>query len=67
MAAHNDGEVVMGISLIDASSPRTCDLEHRGVIQLTIANVIAARADWPSYIARRNEEFAEEQAQRPAE
>jgi hypothetical protein len=33
LCTHNDGEVVMGVSLIDASSPRTCDLRDCGVIK----------------------------------
>lgn len=61
LCTHNDGEVVMGISLIDASSPRTCDLKHCGVIRLSISDVITARADWPRYLARRKEESTAEQ------
>jgi hypothetical protein len=63
LCTHNDGEVVMGISLIDATTPRTCDLKHCGVIKLAISDVIAARTDWPGYLARRKEEFAGEQQQ----
>jgi hypothetical protein len=53
------------LSLIDASSPRTCDLKHCGVVKLTIADVIAARAGGPSYMERRKREFADEQARAP--
>jgi len=59
LCTHNDGEVVMGISLIDATSPRTCDLKHCGVVKLSVTDVIAARANWPSYLARRQEVTAE--------
>jgi hypothetical protein len=67
LCTHNDGEVVMGISLIDASSPRTCDLKHCGVIKLSINDVIAARTDWRSYLAHREEQFAAEQERELAE
>jgi hypothetical protein len=53
LCTRNDGGVLMGISLIDATTPRTCDLKHCGVIRLSIDDVIAARADWPGYLARR--------------
>jgi hypothetical protein len=49
----NEGEAVEGISLIDASSPRSCDLRHCGVVKLSVSDVLAARADWPGYLARR--------------
>ncbi|MFC8615021.1 hypothetical protein ACFT9M_01185 [Micromonospora purpureochromogenes] len=57
----NDGDEIGGISLIDASSPRACSLSGCAVIKLSIADVIAARADWPAYQARRREEFAAQQ------
>lgn len=57
----NDGDEIGGISLIDASSPRACSLSGCAVIKLSIVDVIAARADWPAYQARRKEEFAAEQ------
>jgi len=60
LCTHNDGEVLMGISLIDATAPRTCDLEHCGVIKLSIDDVNAARADWPAYLVRRTAEFEAE-------
>lgn len=63
LCTHNDGEVVMGISLIDASSPRTCDLTYCGVIKLSINDVITARADWAAYLRRRKEETDAEQDQ----
>lgn len=53
LCTHNDRGVLMGISLIDATTPRTCDLKHCGVIKLSIDDVIAARTDWPGYLARR--------------
>jgi hypothetical protein len=56
LCTYNDGEVLTGISLIDATTPRACDLKHCGVIKLAIADVIAARADWPGYLARRKAE-----------
>jgi hypothetical protein len=37
--------------------PRSCSLRHCGVVKLTVADVIAARADWPGYLARRQAEF----------
>ncbi len=60
LCTHNDGEVLMGISLIDATAPRTCDLKHCGVIKLSIDDVNAARADWPAYLVRRTAEFEAE-------
>jgi hypothetical protein len=60
LCTHNDGEVVTGISLIDATTPRTCDLKYCGVIKLAIDDVIAARADWPGYLARRKAELEAE-------
>ncbi len=57
LCTHIDGDEIQGISLIDASSPRACSLSHCGVIKLSITDVIAARADWPTYLARRNAEF----------
>jgi hypothetical protein len=63
LCTHNDGGSLMGISLIDATTPRSCDLNHCGVIKLSVADVIAARADWRGYLARRTDEFAAEQDQ----
>ena len=57
LCTHVDGDEVAGISLIDASMPRSCSLSHCGVVKLTIDDVIAARADWPGYLARRKAEF----------
>jgi len=58
---------VRGISLIDATSPRSCSLIHCGVIKLTIAEVLEARADFPAYQARRKQEIdAETPAAGPA-
>jgi hypothetical protein len=48
-----DGDEIEGISLIDATTPRACSVGHCGVIKLSVADVIAARADWPAYLARR--------------
>ncbi|MEV6139691.1 hypothetical protein AB0L63_27325 [Nocardia sp. NPDC051990] len=56
----NDGDEIGGISLIDATSPRACSLSHCAVIKLSIDDVIAARADWPAYLARRKAEFESE-------
>jgi hypothetical protein len=59
-----DGDDIQGISLIDATAPRACTIGHCGVIKLSIADVIAARADWPAYRARREAEVdAEVEAQ----
>ncbi|MFY1618125.1 hypothetical protein [Micromonospora sp. WMMD736] len=60
LCTHNDGEVLMGISLIDATTPRTCDLKHCGVIKLSLDDVNAAPADWPAYLVRRTAEFGAE-------
>jgi hypothetical protein len=57
LCTHNDGETLNGISLIDGSGPRSCDLRYCGVIKLEISDVIAARADWRGYLARRKREF----------
>jgi hypothetical protein len=50
-----DGEV-NGISLIDGSAPRACDLENCGVEVLTVADVLAIRQDFDAYRARRSAE-----------
>jgi len=57
----SDGDHLSGISLIDASGPRGCSLRHCGVIKLSIADVVAARSDWPGYLAGRKAEFEAEQ------
>ncbi len=56
----DDGDEIGGISLIDASAPRACSLSGCGVIKLSIADVVAARADWPAYLARRKADFEAE-------
>ncbi|WIX81788.1 hypothetical protein QRX50_14020 [Amycolatopsis carbonis] len=61
----DDGDEIGGISLIDASDPRACSLSGCAVIKLSIADVLAARADWPTYLARRKAEF-EAQSPPPA-
>ena len=48
-----DGEVLMGISLIDATSPRSCSVVHCGPIKLTVADVLDARRDFDTYRHRR--------------
>ena len=50
----------MGISLIDTTAPRTCDLTHCGVIKLSVDDVNAARADWSGHPARRKAAFEAE-------
>lgn len=62
LCTYNDGDAVQGISLIDATTPRSCSLRHCGVIRLTIQDVVEARADWPAYLERRRAGFAVEQA-----
>jgi hypothetical protein len=57
LCTFNDGDEIEGISLIDATAPRACSIGHCGVIKLSISDVIAARADWPAYLARRKFEF----------
>lgn len=56
----DDGDEIGGISLIDATSPRACSLSGCAVTKLSIADVIAARTDWPAYLARRKAEFEPE-------
>jgi hypothetical protein len=60
LCTHVDGDHLSGISLIDASGPRGCSLNHCGVIKLSIADVIAARSDWHAYLVRRKAEFEAE-------
>ena len=60
LCTFNDGDQIQGISLIDATTPRACSIGHCAVIKLSIADVIAARADWPAYLARRKAEFEAE-------
>ncbi|GAA3274826.1 hypothetical protein GCM10020218_021050 [Dactylosporangium vinaceum] len=57
-----DGDEIQGISLIDASMPRACSIGHCAVIKLSIEDVIAARADWSAYLARRKAEFEQERS-----
>jgi len=63
LCTYRDDDDIQGISLLDASMPRGCSLTHCGVVALSIADVIAARADWPAYRARREEQFAAERGQ----
>ena len=56
LCTYVDEDEIGGISLIDASAPRACSLSGCAVIQLTIEDVIAARRDWPAYVARRKAE-----------
>ncbi|MFC0007287.1 hypothetical protein [Micromonospora siamensis] len=58
LCTHVDGDEIGGISLIDASSPRACSLSGCAVVKLSVADVVAARADWPRYEARRRRDFA---------
>jgi hypothetical protein len=51
-----DGEV-NGISLIDGSAPRGCDLHHCGVEILTVSDVLEVRRDFDAYVARRMSEL----------
>lgn len=60
-----EGDEVEGISLIDASSLRSCDLRHCGVVKLSVADVLAARGDWQGYLSDRQAEV--EAASRPGE
>jgi hypothetical protein len=60
LCTHNDGDQIQGISLIDASMPRACSVGFCAVVELSIDDVIAARADWPAYLARRKAEFERE-------
>jgi hypothetical protein len=47
------GDDLIGISLIDASWPRSCSLRQCGVVELTISDVVEARQDFDAYVARR--------------
>lgn len=47
-----DGEV-NGISLIDGTAPRGCDLYYCDVIVLSVEDVLAIRHDFDGYVARR--------------
>ncbi|UBU13394.1 hypothetical protein [Nonomuraea gerenzanensis] len=60
LCTFNDGDQIGGISLIDASMPRACSVGSCGVIRLSIEDVVAARTDWPAYLARRKAEFDQE-------
>jgi hypothetical protein len=55
-SSHDDE--LNGISLIDATAPRSCSLTHCGVIKLTITDVLEARDNFPAYQARRKQEIA---------
>jgi hypothetical protein len=48
-----DGEVLTGISLIDATVPRSCSILHCGPVKLSITEVLEARRDFAAYVARR--------------
>lgn len=52
---HSDGSI-SGISLIDATSPRTCDLANCGVVPLDVSAVLEARQNFPAYIDKRKRE-----------
>ncbi|PZS26637.1 MAG: hypothetical protein DLM59_17930 [Pseudonocardiales bacterium] len=53
LCTHVGDDEIQGISLIDATGPRSCSTKHCGVFKLSIADVRAARADWPVYLAQR--------------
>jgi hypothetical protein len=63
LCLYNDGDQIHGVSLIDASAPRACSIGHCAVVKLSVDDVIAARADWPSYLQRRKAEFEAENDQ----
>lgn len=48
-----DGDEVEGISLIDGSHPRSCSLQHCGVVRLSIEDAVRIRADLPGYVEER--------------
>jgi hypothetical protein len=62
LCTFNDGDQIQGISLIDATMPRACSIGYCAVIKLCIDDVIAARADWPTYLTRRKNEFEQDAA-----
>jgi hypothetical protein len=53
---HEDRSVV-GISLIDGSYPRTCSLDHCGVVVIDPADLMTIRTDFAGYVARRQKEL----------
>jgi hypothetical protein len=57
LCTYVDEDEIGGVSLIDATEPRACSLSGCAVIKLSIADVRAARADWPAYRAHRQAEF----------
>ena len=59
-----DVEVLKGISLIDASAPRSCSLTHCGPVKLSIADVLEARRDFDGY---RRPRQAEDQGVEPGD
>jgi hypothetical protein len=62
LCTFNDGDQIHGISLIDATAPRACSIGFCAVIKLSIGDVIAARTDWPTYLANRKAAFEQESA-----
>ncbi|TYB56366.1 hypothetical protein FXF51_43845 [Nonomuraea sp. PA05] len=67
LCTFNDGDQILGISLIDASMPRACSIGFCAVVKLSIEDVIAARTDWPAYLARRKAEYDEQSIPQPDE
>jgi hypothetical protein len=53
LCTYNEGGEISGISLIDGSYPRWCDIGGCGPVKLSIADVIAARTDWTTYLKHR--------------
>jgi hypothetical protein len=45
-----------GISLIDGSAPRSCSVAHCGPVPMTLEEALAAKEDFPAYVARRTAE-----------
>jgi hypothetical protein len=53
----HDDDSVSGISLIDASSPRTCSINSCGITPLSIREAVAIREDFDGYVNRRKREL----------
>ncbi len=60
LCTYSEGGQLSGISLIDGSYPRWCDIGGCGPVKLSIADVIAARTDWTTYRKHREDMFAAE-------
>ncbi|RSS34493.1 hypothetical protein [Streptomyces sp. WAC08241] len=51
------GTVLSGVSLIDGSSPRSCDALYCGPVRIPVEEVMAIKQDLEGYARRRMEEL----------